>query len=380
MAFLEGFFKTMYNNLFYVSNFNVIGGVETYIYEIAKKYKDYDITVLYRTGDPNQIKRLKKLVRVIKYKGQEIKCKKAFFNYEIDLIDEIEAEEYIQVIHAMYKTNNLTPHIHPKFTKYLAVSKSASEEWYELTGIKPEVCRNVLSISEDESKDILMLISATRLTEEKGFWRMQALSKMLDDAGIPYLWFIFTDSRERIGSPNVIYLKPTLNIRPYLKMVVGKGYGVQLSNCEGDCFFTRECEAFGLPLIVTPIPSFKEQGLEDGKNCYYVPFDMEGIDVHKFLKIPTYKGYIGQDIWNEELILEPSYYEKEKNMEVKVKVISPFVDKYTGESYEEGQEITITKERMEEILEVDELVELIEEVKEELKEIKLEKPKKAKKK
>ena len=85
----------MYSNLFYIPNFNVIGGVETYIYEIAKKYNKYDITVLYRQGDKEQLKRLKKLVRVVKYTGQPIKCKRVFFNYTIDLIDEIEADEYI---------------------------------------------------------------------------------------------------------------------------------------------------------------------------------------------------------------------------------------------------------------------------------------------
>ena len=33
-------------NVFYVSNFNVIGGVETYIYELSRKYHDYDITIV----------------------------------------------------------------------------------------------------------------------------------------------------------------------------------------------------------------------------------------------------------------------------------------------------------------------------------------------
>ena len=37
-------------NVFYVSNFNVIGGTETYIYELTRKYKDLDITVIYKTG------------------------------------------------------------------------------------------------------------------------------------------------------------------------------------------------------------------------------------------------------------------------------------------------------------------------------------------
>ena len=356
----------MYSNLFYIPNFNVIGGVETYIYEIAKKYKDLDITVLYRNGDKEQLKRLKRLVRVVKYAGQPIKCKRAFFNYTIDLIDEIEADEYIQVIHAMYKSNKLQPHIHPKITKYLAVSIGAADEWEELTGIKPEVCRNVLQIAEEEQKEPLMLLSATRLTDEKGAWRMQKLANLMDQENISYLWLIFTDSPNKISSPNIIYLKPTLNIRAYIKLMHGKGYGIQLSDCEGDCYFTRECEAFGIPLICTPVPSFKEQGLIDGKNCYYVPFDMEDIDVHKFTKIPKYEGYIGTDTWDKWLINEPSNYEEERDMKVKVKCLIPFTDKYTGKSYEENMEYVITKERMEEILEVDKLVELVEEIKEEL--------------
>ena len=356
----------MYSNLFYIPNFNVIGGVETYIYEIAKKYNKYDITVLYRQGDKEQLKRLKKLVRVVKYTGQPIKCKRVFFNYTIDLIDEIEADEYIQVIHAMYISNKLTPHTHPKLTKYLAVSEGAGKEWEELTGIKPDICRNVLEITEEEKQEPILLISATRLTDEKGAWRMQKIANLMDQEKINYLWLIFTDSPNKISSPNIVYLKPRLDIRPYIKMIAGKGYGVQLSDCEGDCYFTRECEAFGVPLICTPIPSFKEQGLVDSKNCYYVPFNMEGIDVKRFLKIPTYKGYVGKDTWNEWLINEPSTYKEERDMKVKVKCLVPFVDKYTGFNYEEGKEYIITKERMEEILEVDELVELVEEIKEEV--------------
>lgn len=155
-------------NIFYVSNFNSIGGVETYIFELARKYKDNDITVIYKTGDKHQIKRIRKYVRVIRFNNQEFKCKKAFFNYETDIIDNIEAEEYIQLIHAMFKTQgNITPRINPKITKYLCVSESAGKEWEELTGIKPTLCRNPLQVTEEERKPTLWLISATRLTAEK---------------------------------------------------------------------------------------------------------------------------------------------------------------------------------------------------------------------
>ena len=46
-------------NVFYFNSFNEIGGVESYLYYIAKKYGKYNITVYY--SDPNsnqsQIKR-----------------------------------------------------------------------------------------------------------------------------------------------------------------------------------------------------------------------------------------------------------------------------------------------------------------------------------
>ena len=38
-------------NLFYFRKINAIGGTEQFLYEIAKKYNDYDITVLYDEAD-----------------------------------------------------------------------------------------------------------------------------------------------------------------------------------------------------------------------------------------------------------------------------------------------------------------------------------------
>ena len=315
------------NNVFYVSNFNTIGGVETYIYELSRKYKNYDITVVYKTGDDQQIKRLKKYVRVIKYDAEIIKCKKFFCNYETDIIENVEAEEYIQLIHAMFKTQGLTPRIHPKITKYFCVSENAGREWEELTGFKPTLCRNPLTITEEEKEPVLYLISATRLTAEKGKNRMIKLGEMLNASGINYLWLVFTSDVNKIKNPNIIYLEPRLNIRPFIASIKGKGYGVQLSNCEGDCYFTRECEALGVPLIVTPIPSFKEQGLVDGKNCYYIPFDMKEVDIKKIAtKIPSYDPYQKGDTWSKELVKGESQYQKDLKTMVYVQCITKYHD------------------------------------------------------
>ena len=363
------------SNVFYVYNFNVIGGVETFIYELARKYKNYDIAVVYQTGHPNQIRRLMKYVRVHKYRGGKIKCKKIFCNYETDILENVDAEVYTQIIHAMFKTNKITPKLNPIVNKYLAVSRAASDEFYELTGIKPEVCRNPLDVTDEEKKPILTLISATRLTPEKGKDRMIKLANELNRKEIDYIWYVFTNDKNAIDNPNVVYAKPRLNIRPILNSIKGIGYGVQLSDCEGDCYFTRECEALGIPLIVTPIISFKEQGLVEGVNCYYMPFDMKEMNVERLLTIPEYKGYIGNDRWIDEIVKDETKY-KEVNMKVKLRAIRSYTDVELGKDVEIGYEWVVSQKRADELLNnPNNLVEVVEYIEEEPKIEKAVKPK-----
>ena len=352
------------SNVFYISNFNVIGGVETFLYEICKKYHEYDITVIYKNGDIKQIQRVTKYVKVIKYNNEVINCKKFFCNYEIDIINKVEADEIIQIIHAMYITNKIKPRLDSRITTYLAVSDIAAKEYEELTGIKCKVCRNPLTMLDDEMVEPLMLISATRLTPEKGKERMEILAKELDRANIDYLWLVFTNDENAIKNPNIVFIKPKINVRPYIKAIKEHGYGVQLSDCEGDCYFTRECEALGVPLIVTPVPSFKEQGLIEGKNCYYVPFNMKDIGVERFKKIPKYNGYIGEDKWIDNLVKDKSNY-KEDKMKVKLRCIRNYLDVELKRDVVVNEEITVSKERADQLLanpnHIVEFVECIEE-------------------
>ena len=45
----------MNTNLFYFKQLNVIGGIETFFYNLVRKYgKDYDITILYREADTSR--------------------------------------------------------------------------------------------------------------------------------------------------------------------------------------------------------------------------------------------------------------------------------------------------------------------------------------
>lgn len=329
-------------NIFYISNFNTIGGVETYIFELARKYKDYDITIIYKTGSQEQVERLREYVRVIKYNNEKVKCKKIFCNYETDILDNVEAEERIQLIHAMFKTQGITPRIDSRIDTFYCVSESAGKEWEELTGIKPILNRNPLMITKTEKEPAIFLISATRLTKEKGKDRMIQLGKLLDKANINYVWLVFTNDQNKIDNPNIIYMRPRLNIRPFIASIKDKGYGVQLSDCEGDCYFTRECEALGVPLLVTPVPSFKEQGLKDEKNCYFVPFDM-AFNIEKIKKIPKFEPFQYTDKWKENLVKSKSEYKPEE----KVKVITTcgYNDVLLKRYVEVNEELEVTKSR-----------------------------------
>ena len=127
-----------YSNIFYFKNINSIGGVESFFYYLAKKYQDFDITIMYENADEKQLNRLKQFVRTKKYNGEKIKCKKIFVNYySTSILDNTEAQEYIFMIHADYKRQgNLRFIQHPKINRYIAVSNEAAKSILVKTGIK----------------------------------------------------------------------------------------------------------------------------------------------------------------------------------------------------------------------------------------------------
>ncbi len=84
----------MAKNIFYFHSINVIGGVESFFYYLAKKYHEKDIAIYYSVGDLEQIRRLRRYVPVFHWHGgQRIQCEKAFFNYATgDVIDYVDAD------------------------------------------------------------------------------------------------------------------------------------------------------------------------------------------------------------------------------------------------------------------------------------------------
>lgn len=310
-------------NVFYFHHLNIIGGVENMFYELSKKYKDWDIIIYYGSGDKNQIARLKKFVNVKKYQpGEKIECDKVFFNYQAPIIKNVKAKEYYMIIHADYKAQGLKPPEVPNYVKYIGVSQAVCDSFTEISGKPCELCYNPISI--DPPTRILKLVSATRLTKEKGYKRMVALAKALDEAKIPYTWYVYTNSKETIPSPNVKYMPPTLDINTQLAQA---DYVVQLSDSESYCYTMIEALLLHVPVIVTPWGCLKELGITE-EYGFILPFDMKNIPVKEiYEKRFNFDYQPPQDRWNE--ILEPgeSQYQKDIKTLYKVKALNTY-EKY----------------------------------------------------
>ena len=334
-----------YTNIFYFDRLNKIGGVETFFYEIAKKYCNNDITVFYSYGDLEQIQRLKKYIRVIKYTGQNIKCKKAFFNYSLKPIDNIEAERYYEIIHANYKDLGIRPNVHDKINEYIGVSQSVCDVFTELTGLPCTLCYNPITI--EKPKRVLYLISATRLTAEKGKNRILKLAKALDDAEIPYIWTIFTNDTRAIQHPRIIFMEPQLNIRDYIAKA---DYTVQLSDTEAYCYTMIESLLLNVPVIVTPWACLKELNITNDYG-FILPFDMTNIPVDEiYNKKFNFKYNLKPDNWNQILELSKSTYKEELNSIYTVEALSAYqnnklVDAELGHIPEPGEVWDVSKER-----------------------------------
>ena len=206
----------MMKNVFWFSYLNSCGGTETTLFNIIKKYgADHDITIYFKNADLQQALRMSQYADVKKWGGEEIFCEKFFCNYNNEILEYVHANEYCQVIHADYKAQGVKPHTHEKITKYIGVSDLVSESFEELTDIKAEKCYNPVDTNPKPRK-VLNLISATRLTKEKGKGRMLQLAEMFDTAGIPFIWTVYTNDVNPIPHPSIIFRRPRLDIIDYI--------------------------------------------------------------------------------------------------------------------------------------------------------------------
>lgn len=370
-------------NVITINHINCIGGVEEFIYQLAKNY-ERDFTVYYRTGDPDQINRLMNYCNVIQFTGNEqIVCERVFYDYGINyFIDHIEAKEHYEVLHADYKVLKIPPHTHPKVTKYIAVSETIKKHFLDVaTEIDPdmvEVVYNPLELSEEEKTPALLIGSFTRLTGEKGGNRIKLLAQKMNEAGINYLWLVFSNYTDFLNNKNVIFVQNRLD--GINNIMACLDYVCQVSDSEGCSYTEQQAKMMGIPMIHTPYPAYYELGETEGDIT--LEFDCSNVDevVEKLKNVKKKirkSNFIQPHNRWDELLLKGGNT-KRRNQRVKIKALKDYFDTYEKKDVKANDvyETTEARARLIEEKHFAEIVEVIDP--EEAPEVK-EKPKKTRK-
>lgn len=334
-------------NVFYFSEINSVGGVESWLWYLSKKY---DFQVYYRKANPEQIKRLAHNIECHKYK-QPIQCDKFFCNYNYNI--EVDSPIKKHIIHCDYKNVWFKPLQFEGF-EYIGVSKLACDSFEELTGKKAELLYNPIYIDKPKVSKYndgkLHLISCTRLTKEKGLKRMQKLARILEQNNIEYEWIVYTNRvREAIGN-YVEYREPKLDI---IEEIAKADYLVQLSDCEAYCYSVVEALCSGTKVICTDLPVFKEIGVKHGENAIVCNMDMTNVDLDLLKNKTSFKYVPPKEEWNKYLSTNKVY---DPNELVEVKVLKTYTDIELGVKLQRNEIAKMTKARAS-YLESKELVE-----------------------
>jgi glycosyltransferase involved in cell wall biosynthesis len=380
--------------IIYQSNIIELGGVETFTYNLSKALSDYyEVLLLYKKCHPNQLYRLMQEVECEEYNpNKEYECDICILASSWDgYPDTVKAKEYIQMIHANYKEANKTfKYVYKPFektTKHIAVSKIARDVFKEMYGYECDLMYNILD-EVKETKPILKLVSATRLSAEKGYNRMLVLIEELKKRNIKFRWTIFTNKDtykiKPIDIEEVIYMKPRYDIWDYVKEA---DFGVQLSDTEGYSYFVNECLQYGTPTIVSSFDSAFES-VEDGISGYILPFKLfetgtkeewdEYLDkiVNKIPKDFKYEPKCKTEDWLKLLGNPDSKYKaikkERKDKMKKIRALQNYTDSLLKKDIVKGDEYIVDNERAEAIVKVifkdKPLAEIIEDIKEEEKE------------
>lgn len=334
--------------ILYMTNGQNIGGIETFIYNFcvffAKKYK---IIVIYTAYDPEQIKRLSKVVQCEKIGiGTRARCNTLIINRITDDIPKgITYGQVFQMIH----TCQMNRYKVPSGRDHNIFVSEAAKKSFNGTG---EVIHNL--VIAEKSKSPLVLISATRLTHEKGENRMIQLAKLLNREKIQFIWIIFTTGQFKNPEPGMVFLKPTLDIMPYFQIA---SYIVQLSDVESFCYVIVEALSLGIPTITTDMPVLKEIGVVDGYNAHVLPMDLSGYkDIRKIddNRLKGFKyNYQNEKIieqWEKLLDVKTEPKQESMNYDVELKVIRPYDDTVLKRHMYKGTRITVDVDRAESLI------------------------------
>lgn len=306
------------------------------------------------------------------------------------MINDVEAEEYYFVSHANYEELHrvhggyIPPIDNDKLTHYIGVSQFSTDKLDEYAktigkNIKTIKCYNPLTL--EPKQKLIHLVSACRLDDEvKGGKRtlklIEALDKYCEKNNRNYIWTIFTNpTKIQVNSPNVILMKPRLDVRPY---IADADYVLQLSNdMETYCYTINEALGYGVPIITTPLSILKELPITDNEHIV-LDWDCSNVDevarqifekeVKPFEYIPP------KDEWDKLLVQGKSTYKEEKKMRYLVEATNKYTVTNTSDNGlsavregryvpKEGEQWEVDYERKEKLVELG-FVKVVKEIKE----------------
>lgn len=351
-----------HDNIIYIRNINAIGGVETYCYELVKKYKDLDIAVVCKTIAPKQKERLNKFCQVYMHENQQIKCKVLITNWDTSIIEYVNDDAKIYTgLHTDYTdpSQGSVPVDDPRIT-YIGITEDSKNKFEKITGIKRTIlCRNPLTIEEE--KKPLILMSASRLTKEKGGDLMLMLANELDKLGAYYIWLMFT-TNEYSSSPvwkneNIIHMDNRLDLGCFFKLA---DWYIQPSRVEGDSYSLKEALYRGTPIVARELPYFKEIDIKDGENALFIDETNVKEVAKKMLKPLKFTFKPIEDGYDKILAKGKSKYQEELKTIVKVRCIKPYTDIELGfKQVKEGDTWETNLVRAKDLIDWNDVIEII---------------------
>lgn len=333
-------------NIIYMPTISPLGGIETYVYEMVKKYSYLDIAVVSKNCDPLQANRIRNYCKLYIWTGQPIECKVAIINYDQTIIDSICSDAKIyQTIHADYSMTEIyhhRPSNHPRITAFIAITDTLLDKMKSILNTdKIIMSYNPLTVEKVDKP--IVIVCASRLHEHKGKGRIIELTNAFDRAGVSYILFLITNETHGISNPNVIFIPNRLNIAPWLEIA---DYVLLLSDSEACSYTLNEALYRNIPIIATPLPYLKEIGVEDGKNAYIVKFDCSNVDdvAKKITSVPKFTFKKMEDKYGELFVDSKSHYEEDRAKLTKCVCARSFVDKF-GVYHYRGDELELDWDR-----------------------------------
>lgn len=300
-------------NIYYFRGIQSIGGIESHLYYVARKYGSRDITVLYREADPGQLARLKRYVRCVEWTfREEIRCERIFCCFNREVLPFVTEGEKCLVLHGDYiRLLDLFPEVigqlpvDPLVDRYFGVSQTVCDSWKEATGLDAECLYEPIVL--DKAEKPIRIVSTTRLSSEKGWDNYRKMAGILDAAGVSYIWDMYTNNlANRKNDTNIRFVDPVLNVADLLP-----AYDIfcHLSSTEGYGLSVVEAWMRGLPCLITDIPVLRELGANED-NSYIVDQNLENIDVDKIRNLAKKKFRYTpvEDRWSDVIIDRPSSY------------------------------------------------------------------------